>query len=470
MAATNYLQRRGNVYQFRVRVPHDLVRDYDGRAEIKVSLKTSDVRLARERAAHWAARYLAEFRARRQARAQLYVSPPARVVSSLDQATVQELVSSWTHACLSGDEAFYAEEAPQLDDEAIEQRERELTETLSALRRALARGRTETIRPVVDFLLASSGIDVRVHDPSQYRQLELAMLKAASIVTDARLRRAQGEIVETGDVVGSAAGSQTPARTPGAPSQTSATRCTFDTLIDLWKGQKSGRTAETEGDMSRSIRMLRDYMGDKIEPEAVTRDHVRLFLRKLHDDGLAPATVRKHRGMIRTLFATAIAESMLEKNPADGVRIIEPSIEDPGRADYGLEDIRKILECPIYTRGTRPRGGGGEAAAWLPLMGLYTGARLEELCQLSVEDVAEEAGIPYLIITDQRPNKRVKSKDSRRPVPIHPLLVEAGFLRYVERIRRQGKEWIFPNLHSDCKGKRSGNWSKWWGRYSIHPS
>jgi integrase len=60
------------------------------------------------------------------------------------------------------------------------------------------------------------------------------------------------------------------------------------------------------------------------------------------------------------------------------------------------------------------------ADTWLPLLGLWTGARLEELGGLRVEDVKQEGSIPYIFIraTDGR---RLKNKGSERRVPSHRL-------------------------------------------------
>lgn len=79
-------------------------------------------------------------------------------------------------------------------------------------------------------------------------------------------------------------------------------------------------------------------------------------------------------------------------------------------------------------------------------------------------------GIHYLTISDlgDEDGKQLKTEASRRRLPLYPQLIESGFLRYVERCRNegQGTDLLFPCLRPDVKGKLSGNWSKWWGRYS----
>lgn len=91
---------------------------------------------------------------------------------------------------------------------------------------------------------------------------------------------------------------------------------------------------------------------------------------------------------------------------------------------------------------------------WLPLVGLYTGARVNEVCQLNPQcDIAQDAesGIWYFDITedsetDERVIKAVKNDPSKRKVPIHSALLGLGFLSYVERVKGTGSALLFPRL------------------------
>ena len=69
------------------------------------------------------------------------------------------------------------------------------------------------------------------------------------------------------------------------------------------------------------------------------------------------------------------------------------------------------------------------AKRWTPWLCAYTGARIAELTQLRKEDVRREGLINYLRITPDAGS--VKSGDYR-DVPIHPHLVELGFLDFVD--------------------------------------
>jgi integrase len=105
---------------------------------------------------------------------------------------------------------------------------------------------------------------------------------------------------------------------------------------------------------------------------------------------------------------------------------------------------------------------------WLPLLGLYTGARVNEICQLNPQcDIQqdESTGIWYLSITEEgetheRVKKSVKNPGSTRKVPVHSKLLEMGFDKYVAAVKAAGDRLIFP-AWSPSKGRASGIAEKW---------
>ncbi|MCU9100523.1 MULTISPECIES: tyrosine-type recombinase/integrase [Pseudomonas] len=91
---------------------------------------------------------------------------------------------------------------------------------------------------------------------------------------------------------------------------------------------------------------------------------------------------------------------------------------------------------------------------WLMPLGLFTGARLNELCQLRVHDVFHDAhGVPLISINDNGFKKSLKNEQSRREIPICSKLIAMGFLDFVEE-RRQAEgpdALLFSELHFDEK-------------------
>ncbi len=101
---------------------------------------------------------------------------------------------------------------------------------------------------------------------------------------------------------------------------------------------------------------------------------------------------------------------------------------------------------------------------WLPLLGLWTGARLNELCQLSVDDIDQQDGIPFIRVHEGDEDQRVKFGKSRM-VPIHPELVRLGFLRFVQAQRDADQRRVFPDLKVGAMGYHSEQASKDFSRY-----
>ena len=94
---------------------------------------------------------------------------------------------------------------------------------------------------------------------------------------------------------------------------------------------------------------------------------------------------------------------------------------------------------------------------WIPLLGLYTGARLEEICQLRVSDIKRLDGVRCLGINEDRPD--VSDKPSAlRLIPLHPFLLELGFHRYAQTLPDDGR--VFPDLKpiNNRWGHYPGNW------------
>lgn len=108
---------------------------------------------------------------------------------------------------------------------------------------------------------------------------------------------------------------------------------------------------------------------------------------------------------------------------------------------------------------------------WLPHVGLFTGARVNEICQLNPHtDILEdsESGIWHLWITtateaDARIRKSVKTGDPRK-VPIHQALIKLGFLKYIERVRATGAKLLFPDW-LPINRRASGEAEKWFRQF-----
>lgn len=87
------------------------------------------------------------------------------------------------------------------------------------------------------------------------------------------------------------------------------------------------------------------------------------------------------------------------------------------------------------------------------------------------KDNHQRATIDILIDVEDSPEdngdneKRAKTENSIRYVPVHPILQKIGFLEFVEERRKSGHVRLFHELKKDQHGGYSGDFSKWFGRF-----
>ena len=86
---------------------------------------------------------------------------------------------------------------------------------------------------------------------------------------------------------------------------------------------------------------------------------------------------------------------MISTNPFRDIELVKPARRDKPRLSFTLENLKLIIESPVFIKGHRPFGGAGNAAVWIPLIGLMTGMRLEEIEQLRSVDIKSQEGIWY---------------------------------------------------------------------------
>ncbi|WP_084312585.1 site-specific integrase [Pseudomonas jinjuensis] len=114
---------------------------------------------------------------------------------------------------------------------------------------------------------------------------------------------------------------------------------------------------------------------------------------------------------------------------------------------FSSTDIETIFSGYIY-QGPLPenRTKAYPFWFWLPLVAYFTGARTNEIAQLDTADIREIDGYPCFDICPDDPKvfeaKRVKTEEARQ-VPIHPRLIELGFLDYVESQREARQKKLF---------------------------
>lgn len=245
-------------------------------------------------------------------------------------------------------------------------------------------------------------------------------------------------------------------------------------VADKWEAeqQPGKRGAQT---VRKTVEHFEAVNG-KLMVQAVTKQHVLAFKDALVEQGTTAPTANIKIGWIGTLLIFARDKlHLIETNPATNIRLTDKRRDKEKRRAFEETELKAIFESPVYTDALRPDAGGGEAAYWLPLLSLYTGARQTELGQLHPDDVMQEAywdasGEEHTawvlrFVENAARGQTVKNEGSERRVPIHADLIELGFVTLAQRALAAGQSRIFPEIVPDSSGTLMGNWSKWFGRY-----
>ena len=180
---------------------------------------------------------------------------------------------------------------------------------------------------------------------------------------------------------------------------------------------------------------------------------------------IKPQTVNKHLQKTVTLFNWAIQNELRTgANPASNLKIKGAGHTRDSRRPFSIEDLNRLFGAPLY-RDTPPCDRGYKF--WIPLVALFHGLRAGEAGQLYLDNVYQEEGVWVLDINDRRPDQTVKNASSIRKVPIHPRLIEWGFLEYFDRIHREGHERLWPDLERSKTGRYGDNVTKWFKRHMV---
>jgi integrase len=204
-------------------------------------------------------------------------------------------------------------------------------------------------------------------------------------------------------------------------------------------------------------------------------------------DRVSVTTVRKAIGLLNAVFFWGERNGYLKDNPFQHA---QPAIDTRGlisRREFAGQELARIFSSPIYTGCSsdtqRLRTGKlviKDAQYWLPLLGTYTGCRLEELGQALVVDVARTDGVLRISIDNsdgergagagkrstrkEEGGKSLKTASSRRQIPIHPVLLRLGFEEYVLERAARAEMHLFPDLKADRFGKRTAGYFKAFAR------
>ncbi len=475
---TAYLLRRNRHYFFRFHIPLDVRRWFDGRVELRKSLKTTRYNTAKS-----------------QLRNLLYRTERLLAMMRCEMLTdeqIRKLVAEYLRDSLRDSEDIRIGGRP-LDSEEHFHRLEGLDLHLTTLKEDFALGQYEHyVTGSAATVLEGAGITLS-KDSDEYQKLCRELMKGLIEATSIEIERMKGNYrneydkgfmvlqepsggearrvngVDTKDV-----GQPLSVLIPEYMDECTAggrwserTRKEGKSYFDLFLrivGDRGIKTLDRRNfndyrsvltRWPKNANKKREYRGKSVGEV--------LEIAQGAKELLTTNSVNQHIVYIQSFMKWAVRNGYAEADYAEGLTIsTRKEREDEKREEYSREDIQRLIASPLYS--DKKTAKGHPERWWIPLIGMFSGMRLNEICQLYTEDVREDEGVLVFDVNDKK-DKRLKNASSRRIVPVHPVLIELGFIEYVDGLKEKGEERLWGKLAN----KRNGygqDFSKWYQRYN----
>ena len=203
-----------------------------------------------------------------------------------------------------------------------------------------------------------------------------------------------------------------------------------------------------------TIRKFKEILG-KIPAHRNAKELAKLSLIELSELGNKPISIKTYKD------STLTVSEFLRWAESEGFPVnhkvvdILKSVRKASRSDrimalpFSDEDLITIFNSSKYISGKVKRA----TDYWVPLIALFTGARLGEICQLHVTDIRKENKI-WIFDINAEDGKNLKTEDSsKRLIPIHSQLISLGLIKYKEKLANNKINKLFPDEVITTLGK-----------------
>jgi integrase len=279
----------------------------------------------------------------------------------------------------------------------------------------------------------SLGIPIPL-DSELYKMIRATLMQAHQAVYDT----AQAKLSETA--------------TPPATTAETISQAAEAWFADMQRDPSAAVRKTTLDGHRLRVRAFVEQIGD-IPLTSVPRAMAADFLMKIAA-GKSNRTVNNYATTLAGLFKNARHRGRFTgDNPFEDQK---RKVGGESYVPFKIPELQQVFDS--FQFETQPKYSPTSALPWVSLIGTYTGMRLEEICQLTVNDIrdvsANGATVTVIDIHNGE-NNRLKNESSVRLVPVHSELVRAGLLRYRDSLPKDSP--LFPGLtRRESKGGKIG--------------
>lgn len=468
------LRSKGHSYFFRIRIPGPLQATY-GRTEVSEALGRLSYSQATVKALELSAHYVAQFNAQLQElgiEAPRQPPAPAPALRAVSTAEAIHIAKEGARLLLQQDESERSQGAHTVAYDAwatlLSNLDHEVTAGLSGA----------SMGPLYQRFEA----DIHSHGlkaPTDRVKLRAMVYKWATAYGKALQQvqqRVKGEPVETPEPQEAPASLTAHLRKKVSdPAKKAASELKLLDVFTLWRDHEATRPPKTVAKVVLAVRRFEASTGNPSLGE-LTKAAGAEYRKGLMGE-VSSGAMSNHAAGAQLLWVNILLNFEVNRygriavNPWKNLSIIDNS--ETTRDEWTDSQAVKLFSHPLFQSYElpSPKNAGKDAAYWCPVIGAFTGARVTEIAQLLVSDIAEVDGLPCIRFAVTEPSwQRLKGGPegpSKRTIPMHPELQRLGLMDYARATEGHGETRLFPALFVSANNNAGGSVSGWFSKFKT---
>lgn len=154
----------------------------------------------------------------------------------------------------------------------------------------------------------------------------------------------------------------------------------------------------TDKDIENFIREIKNlpahYGKMKLSKKLTNKQAIEMGKKDNNIQKISVGTVDKYVSSLKTILQYATMKEYIPKNPFDKISLPKADkrkVNESKRLPFTLKQLQAIFEMRVFKSSRNYK-------FWIPMLALYTGARLNELCQLLVNDIKFDGDILTVVL------------------------------------------------------------------------